>query len=136
MAYEPDVREVMRSRALLADRRFASLWLAQGLTQTAQSAILVSLVIVVFQITGSSIATSVLVLCFILPSIPMGLVVGVVLHRTRKDQGLVIAAFLRGVACLLFFFFYSNELFIYAISVVLSTVSLFFNPAAPWLIPS
>src|SRR5207247_6780429 len=90
--YEPHVREVMRSPALLADRWFASLWLAQSLTQTAQSAILFTLVVVVFQITGSSIATSVLILCFILPSIPMGFVVGVVLDRTRKDQVLVIAA--------------------------------------------
>src|SRR5712692_3918954 len=133
---QPDVREVMRSRALLADRRFASLWLAQGLTQTAQSAILVSLVIVVFQITGSSIATSVLVLCFILPSIPMGFVAGVVLDRTRKDQVLVIAASLRGVACLLFFFFHSNELIIYGISIGLATVGLFFNPAVISLMPT
>ncbi len=135
-AYEPDVREVIRSRALLADRRFASLWLAQGLAQTAQNAILFSLLVIVFQITGSSIATSVLVLCFILPSIPMGFVVGIVLDRARKDRVLVAAALLRAAACVLFFFFHSDELIIYAISIGLATVGLFFNPAVISLVPS
>src|SRR5438093_285448 len=71
-----------------------------------------------------------------LPSIPMGFVVGVVLDRTRKDQVLVIAAALRAVACLLFFFFHGNELIIYTISIGLATVGLFFNPAVISLMPS
>ncbi len=134
--YEPHVREVIKSRALLADRRFASLWLSQGLTQTAQNAVLFSLLVIVFRITGSSIAGSVLVLCFILPSIPMGFVVGIVLDRTRKDRVLVAAALLRAAACVLLFFFHQNELSIYAISIGLATVGLFFNPAVISLMPS
>ncbi len=133
---QPPLRQVIKSRALLADRRFASLWLSQGLTQTAQNAVLFSLLVIVFQITGSSIATSVLVLCFILPSIPMGFVVGIVLDRTRKDRVLVAAALLRAAACVLFFFFHDNELTIYAISIGLATVGLFFNPAVISLMPS
>jgi MFS family permease len=134
--FEPNVREVIKSRALLADRRFASLWLSQGLAQTAQNALLWSLVVVVYQVTGSSISASLLVLCFILPSIPMGFVVGIVLDRARKDRVLVAAALLRAGACVLFLFFHSNELTIYAISIGLATSGLFFNPAIISLMPS
>ncbi|HEY5640233.1 MAG TPA: hypothetical protein VIW01_09290 [Dehalococcoidia bacterium] len=61
------MREVVRSRALLADRRFLSLWLSQGIAQTAQNALLFSLLVVVLNLTNSSIHTSILIFCFILP---------------------------------------------------------------------
>ena len=136
MTYEPHMREVVRSRALLTDRRFRDLWLSQGLAQTAQNAMLFGLLVVVLSITGSSIHTSILIFSFIVPSIPMGFVVGVVLDRTNKGQVLVLTNVLRAGGCLLFLFFHSNEWVIYAISVAFSTAGLFFNPAVVSLIPS
>lgn len=136
MTYDADIRAVARSRALLADRRFASLWLSQGLAQTAQNAILFTLLVVVLGLTGSSVHTSLLVLAFILPSIPLGFIVGVVLDRTRKEPVLVVTNLLRAGACLLFFFFHSNEWVIYGISVGFATAGLFFNPAVVALVPS
>lgn len=133
---EPNVQEVVRSRALLSDRRFLSLWLSQSFAQTAQNAILFSLLVVVLSITGSSVKTSLLVLCFILPSIPLGFIVGVVLDRTRKDRVLVVSSLLRAAACLLFVFFHSDEWVIYGIAVGFATAGLFFNPAVVALIPS
>ena len=130
------MREVVRSRALLTDRRFRDLWLSQGLAQTAQNAMLFGLLVVVLSITGSSIHTSILIFSFIVPSIPMGFVVGVVLDRTNKNQVLVLTNILRAGGCLLFLFFHSNEWVIYAISVAFSTAGLFFNPAVVSLIPS
>jgi len=136
VTYEPRMREVVRSRALLTDRRFRDLWLSQGLAQTAQNAMLFGLLVVVLSITGSSIHTSILIFSFIVPSIPMGFVVGVVLDRTNKGQVLVLTNVLRAGGCLLFLFFHSNEWVIYAISVAFSTAGLFFNPAVVSLIPS
>lgn len=139
MAYEvrdPRLGEVARSRALLRDPKFAPLWFSQTLAQTSQNAILFSLLVVVLQITGSSVMTSLLVLCFILPSIPLGFVVGVVLDRTRKDQVLVVSSLLRAAACILFLFFHSDEWVIYGIAVGFATAGLFFNPAVVALIPS
>lgn len=132
---EPHVRDVVRSRALLSNRRFASLWFSQTLAQTSQNAMLFTLLVVVLGITGSSVKTSLLVLCFILPSIPLGFVVGVVLDRTRKDSVLVISSLLRAAACILFLFFHSDEWVIYGISVGLATAGLFFNPAVVSMIP-
>jgi MFS family permease len=127
---------VVRSRALLADKRFLSLWLSQGLSQTAQNALLFSLLVIVLGITGSSIATSLLVLSFILPSIPLGFVVGVLLDRVDKRPVLVITNLIRAGACVGLFFFHGNEWGIYGISLGIASASLFFNPAVVALIPS
>lgn len=132
---DPHVRDVVRSRALLSNRRFASLWFSQTLAQTSQNAMLFSLLVVVLGITNSSIKTSLLVLCFILPSIPLGFVVGVVLDRTRKDSVLVTSSLLRAAACILFLFFHSDEWVIYGIAVGFATAGLFFNPAVVSMIP-
>lgn len=133
---EPHVRDVVRSRALLSNRNFAYLWMSQTLAQTSQNAMLFSLLVVVLGITGSSVKTSLLVLCFILPSIPLGFVVGVVLDRTRKDSVLVTSSLLRAGACMAFLFFHSDEWVIYGIAVGFATAGLFFNPAVVSLIPS
>ncbi len=134
--YDASVRDVVKSRTLLSDRRFASLWACQGLAQTAQNAILFSLLVVILDITGSSVHTSLLVLSFTLPAIPMGIVAGVVLDRVNKSQVLIVTSFARAAACLLFLFFHSNEWVIYGISLGFSTSGLFFNPAVVSLIPS
>jgi MFS family permease len=136
IVYEPHVRDVIKSRSLLADRRFASLWLSQGLAQTAQNALLFTLLVVVFKITGESLTTSILVLCFILPSIPMGFVVGVVLDRTNKETVLIITSLLRAAGCVLFLLFHNEVWAIYFIAVGHATAGLFFNPAVVSLVPT
>lgn len=137
MSYEPPhVGEIVESRALLLQPKFATLWLTQGLAQTAQNAILFTLLILVLQLTGSSAASSVLVLAFILPSIFMGVFVAVLLDRWRKGTVLVLTNVIRAGACLLYLFFNDSVLPIYAISLAFSTSGLFFNPAVVSLIPS
>jgi len=137
MRYQhPQIGEIVDSRALLQQPRFATLWLTQGLAQTAQNAILFTLLILVLQLTGSSAASSVLVLAFILPSIFMGVFVVVLLDRFRKGTILVVTNLIRAGACVLYLFFNDDVLAIYAISLVFSTSGLFFNPAVVSLIPS
>ncbi len=137
MRYDPHVREVVESRGLLlAEPRFAQLWLSQGLAQTAQNALLFTLLVVILEITGSSTQTGLLVLSFILPSIPLGVAVGVLLDRWRKGPVLIVTSLLRAGACILFLFFHSNEWAIYGISLGFATSGLFFNPAVVALIPS
>ncbi len=137
MTYQPpQIGEVVDSRALLLQPRFATLWLTQGLAQTAQNAILFTLLVLVLKLTGSSAASSVLVLAFILPSIFMGVFVGVLLDRWHKGTILVITNVVRAGACVLYLFFNDDVLVILAISLGFSTSGLFFNPAVISLIPS
>jgi MFS family permease len=137
MVYEPPhIEEIADSRVLLRQPRFATLWLTQGLAQTAQNAILFTLLVLVLKLTGSSAASSVLVLAFILPSIFIGVFVGVMLDRWRKGTVLVVTNLVRAGACVLYLFFNDDVLAILAISLVFSTSGLFFNPAIVSLIPS
>src|SRR3990172_1142560 len=62
--HEPHVRDVVESRALLTEGGFGTLWLAQGLAQAARNALLFSLLVVVLNITGSSVHTSLLIFTF------------------------------------------------------------------------
>ena len=132
----PHLDEITDSRPLLRQPRFATLWLTQGMAQTAQNAILFTLLILVLDLTGSSAASSVLVGAFIVPSIFLGVFVGVMLDRWRKGTVLVVTNLVRAGGCVLYLFFDDNVLAIYAISLVFSSSGLFFNPAVVSLIPS
>lgn len=133
---DPPLRADSDGRPLLADKRFLTLWLAQGLAQTAQNALLFSLLIVVLKITGSSTQTSILIFSFILPSLLLGLAVGVLLDRWRKIPVLVITGLLRAGCCVLYLLFHEDILVIDIISVGFSASGLFFSPAIVSLIPS
>ena len=122
--------------ALLADRRFAALWLNQALGQTAQYALLFTLLLVVLDLTGSSIHTTLLVLSFILPSVLLGMPVAVLLDRWRKESVLLVANLVRAMACLFFLFFHSNVWVIYGANLMFAAASQFFNPAVVALIPA
>lgn len=136
MQYGHPIRDVVVSRELLSGTRFGFLWLSQGLAQTAQNALLFSLLVVVLKLTNSSTHTSLLVLSFILPSVPLGVAVGVLLDRWRKGPVLVVTSLLRAAACILYLFFHSNVWTIYLISLGFATSGLFFNPTVVALIPS
>jgi MFS family permease len=124
------------TRALLADRRFAALWLNQALGQTAQYAILFTLLLLVLELTGSTVHTTLLVLSFILPSVLLGMPVAVLLDRWRKESVLLVANLVRAIACLFFLFFHSHVWIIYGVNLVFAAASQFFNPAVVSLIPT
>jgi MFS family permease len=133
---EAELLPTTATGALLADRRFAALWLNQALGQTAQYALLFTLLLVVLDLTGSSIHTTLLVLSFILPSVLLGMPVAVLLDRWRKENVLLVANLVRAMACLFFLFFHSNVWIIYGVNLVFAAASQFFNPAVVSLIPA
>ncbi|KPK48234.1 MAG: hypothetical protein AMJ77_00605 [Dehalococcoidia bacterium SM23_28_2] len=133
---EPELLATTTTRALLADRRFAALWLNQALGQTAQYALLFTLLLLVLDLTGSSIHMTVLVLSFILPSVFLGMPLAVLLDRWRKESVLVVANVVRVMTCLFLLFFHSNVWIIYGVNLVFAAASQFFNPAVVALIPA
>jgi MFS family permease len=133
---DPELLATTATGALLADRRFAALWLNQGLGQTAQYALLFTLLLLVLDLTGSSVHMTVLVLSFILPSVFLGMPVAVLLDRWRKESVLLVANLVRAMTCLFFLFFHSNVWIIYGANLVFAAASQFFNPAVVALIPT
>jgi MFS family permease len=135
----PDDSEFLPPRntgLLLADRRFAALWLSQALAQTAQYGLLFTLLVVVLDLTDSTIHTTLLVFFFIVPSTLFGMPVGVLLDRWRKENVLTVTNLIRAVTCLGLLFFHSNEWGIYGFILVFAAASQFFNPAVVALIPT
>jgi MFS family permease len=127
---------VWQERPLLGDRRFATLWLVQGLAQTAHYALLFTLLVVVLDLTSSSTHMGLLVLSFILPSILVGMAIGVLLDRWRRVPVMVVTNVLRALACILYLFFHQEVLAVYAVSLGFASAGLFFNPAVVALIPA
>src|SRR3990172_4810954 len=83
--------------AVLENRSFLYLWLAQALSQTALNALLYILLIRVEEWTGSSTAVGALILSFIVPSVVIGVVAGVFVDRAQKKTVLLITNLLRAL---------------------------------------
>jgi MFS family permease len=132
----PELLATTTTGTLLADRRFSALWLNQALGQTAQYALLFTLLLVVLDLTGSSIHMTLLVLSFILPSVLLGMPVAVLLDRWRKESVLLVANLVRAMTCLFFLFFHTHVWIIYGANLVFAASSQFFNPAVVALIPA
>ena len=69
---------------MLTNRSFLLLWLAQLISQSAQNAILFTLLVLVTKLTKGSTFTSVLVLSFVIPSVVFGVFSGVIVDLWSK----------------------------------------------------
>lgn len=116
--------------------RFRRFWLGRLLTNTAQNAILLALLVTVVNRTGSTVHSSLLVLSFILPAAALGVVGGVVCDQLPKRTLLVLSSLLRAVLCLIFLRSSESVWIIYATNLALSAVSQFSGPAESAVVPA
>ena len=122
--------------AVLENRSFLYLWLAQALSQTALNALLYVLLIRVQEETGSSTAVGVLILSFIVPSVVMGVVAGVFVDRAQKKAVLLIANLLRALIVAAFLVTANSFWLVLLLNLAFSVVSQFFAPAELAAIPA
>lgn len=132
----PDPMAALAGRSLLRESRFRALWLSQGASQLAQYAILFTLLVLVVKLTRSSTYTSLLILSFVVPSLLLGMLAGVLVDRWGKGRAMAAASAFRLATCLLFFFFHDSVWAIYGINLGFAIASQFFNPAVVALIPA
>jgi MFS family permease len=125
-----------RERAVLSNRRFRSLWLAQLLSQIAQNAILFTLLVVVLTKTNSTTDTSLLVLSYVVPSLLFGMVGGVLVDRWRKRDILIATNAFRSLAALGFLLSKDHVEAIFAVNVAFSAIGQFFATAEVATVPS
>ncbi|TAK34264.1 MAG: MFS transporter [Chloroflexota bacterium] len=121
--------------AVLKNRHFLALWMAQVLSQTAQNAILYVLMILVEERTSSTTHMSFLVLSTILPSVVFGMAAGVFVDRVKKKMVLTSTNFLRALLVLLYIVVEPAFALIYLLNLIFSTVGQFFSPAEAATIP-
>ena len=120
---------------LTRDARFRRFWMARFLASTAQNAILLALLVVVVNRTGSTIHSSLLVLTFVVPAALLGVVGGVVVDNLPMRPLLALSCFLRAVLCALFLRSSESVWVIYGVNLGLAVIVQFSNPAESALVP-
>ncbi len=125
-----------RERAVLSNRRFLVLWLAQLFSQVAQNAILFTLLVIVLTKTNSTTDTSILVLSYVVPSLLFGMLAGVLVDRWRKRDIFIATNALRAVAAVAFLLSKDHVELLFAVNVVFSAVGQFFVTAEVATVPS
>ncbi|HEY7295577.1 MAG TPA: MFS transporter [Dehalococcoidia bacterium] len=120
---------------LTANTRFRRFWVGRLFANTAQNAILLALLVIVVNRTGSTIHSSLLVLSFILPAAVLGIVGGVVVDHLPRRGVLVLCCLLRALLCVGFLRSDQSVWMIYGTNLALSAVTQFSSPAESAVVP-
>jgi MFS family permease len=121
--------------AVLHNRPFLLLWLAQAATQIGGNMVLFGLTVIIFDATGSASAVSALILTFLVPAVLLSALAGVYVDRLDRRLILVVTNVIRGIAIGLMFFVGDNLLALLLLNIFVSTVTVFFAPAEAAMIP-
>ncbi|MDE3097460.1 MAG: MFS transporter [Chloroflexota bacterium] len=124
-----------RPRPVLGNRNFLLLWLAQLISQSAQNAILFTLLVLVTSLTQGSTYTSILVLAFVVPSVVFGVFSGVIVDVWSKRLLLVYTNAARALFAVLFLLSRDHVAGLIAISVFFSTASQLFGTTDAVTVP-
>ena len=122
--------------SLLENRRFVSLCLARFFSSSASHAMYYGLLIVVVNRTGSSIHSGILIFCFLLPGVLVGLHTGLAADRWPRQVVMFLSQGLRALACLAFFLWADSLWSLYALTLGFSVIAQFNPPAESAAVPS
>lgn len=117
------------------NKQFLYLWLAEVFTQIPVNILNFLLILVIFKLTNSNTAVSIIVLSFTLPAVFLGILAGVYTDRWNKKKVLYISNFLRAIFLLILTFFSNSIFVIYLVSFLFGIVTQFFIPAETPIIP-
>ncbi len=121
--------------AILRNRPFLLLWLAQLATQVGGNMVIYGLAILISMSTRSNTAVGALLLSYLIPAIIFSAIAGVFVDRVDKRHMLVVTNVLRGIAYLAIVFVDSNLAMLYLLMIFVATVTTFFGPAEASMIP-
>ncbi|MFI5199689.1 MAG: MFS transporter [Candidatus Limnocylindrales bacterium] len=127
--------EENRTLEVLRNKPFLALWLAQASTQIGGNMVLYGLTVLVFSLTNSTSAVSLLILTFLVPAVLFSAVAGVYVDRLDRRLILIVTNLLRAVMFALLFFVGENLIVILVLNALISTVTTFFAPAEAAMIP-
>jgi MFS family permease len=122
--------------AVLGNRPFLLLWLAQLSTQVGGNMVIYGLTILINASYHSNSAVGALFLSFLVPAIVFSAIAGVFVDRVDKRHMLVVTNIIRGFAYGAVVLVGNNLLMLYLLMVLVSTVTTFFGPAEASMIPA
>jgi len=135
-AIAPSAASEPSALAVLRNRPFLLLWLSQLATQVGGNMVVFGLTVIVAESTGSSSAVALLLLTFLAPAVLFSAVAGVYVDRIDRRLVLLVTNVLRAAAVAAMFVFSENLIVLYALNIVVSTITVFFAPAEAAMIPS
>jgi MFS family permease len=121
--------------AVLRNRPFLLLWLAQVTTQVGGNTVTYGLTILINTRYNSAAAVSALLLSFLVPAIVFSAIAGVFVDMVDKRQMLIVTNVLRCLAFLAIVFAGDNLLVLYLLMICVATLTTFFGPAEASMIP-
>jgi MFS family permease len=134
-AVQPEPVQEAGARAVLRNRPFLLLWLAQLSTQVGGNMVIYGLTILITTTYASATAVSALLLSFLVPAIVFSAIAGVFVDRVDKRHILLVTNVLRGLAFLAIVFVDNNLVLLYLLMIFVATVTTFFGPAEASMIP-
>jgi len=123
--------------ALLRRRDFALVWTASLISATGDWVLFIGLPIYVYQLTGSTLATSAMFVAELVPQIALGSVAGVFVDRCDRKRTMVVANLVLTVALLPLAFVRSADLvwIVYVVAFTESLLARFLRPAEAAMLP-
>jgi MFS family permease len=116
------------------------MWMAQGISMTAQNATWYALAIMIENATQSSLQLSFVILSSIIPPVVLSLVAGALVDRMEKRQVMVATNLIRAVVVLGYLMFNPDHpggiIVIYLVNILFVSVGQFFGPAEYAMIPA
>ena len=140
MTSTPDAEE-NRLTAIFQNRNFRLLWTSQVFGQSAQNAILFVLLVMMEELTRSSILVGLMLLVVNLPSILLSLPTGVIVDRFRKKRILLFCNTSRVFVVMGFVFFNrfaqggGQLTAVYVLTFILATIGQLSDPAESAMVP-
>ncbi len=124
-------------QALLKNKAFLYLWASQVLSQVTINALNFLLLTRLFNLTGSTIATSFLWISYALPAIVVGPVAAVFVDTLNRKKILMVTNLLQSLTIFLYALSYKNSVFLlYGVVVMYSLFNQFYVPSEQSALPS
>jgi MFS transporter, DHA3 family, macrolide efflux protein len=125
------------ARDVLRIPDFRRLWIAQGISDIGDGLTLLTVMLLVNQLTGSTLALAAVSIALAIPPLTIGLIAGTYADRFDRRRIMIVSDLLRAVVVLGFVFVGSADLvpLIIALAFVQASIGTFFNPARGALVP-
>ncbi|HKB88679.1 MAG TPA: MFS transporter [Patescibacteria group bacterium] len=124
-------------KSILKTPKFLYLWVSQILSQLTISIMNFLLLAKLYDVTGSTIATSFLWLAFALPAVIFGPIGAAAVDLTSRRKTLMITNLLQALTIFIYLFINQQSIFIlYTVVLIYSILNQFYNPAEAAYLPS
>lgn len=122
--------------SLLFNPQYLSFSLSVFSSQVAYNMLTIILIFLVFSLTNSNFAVSILLFTILLPQIAFSFLGGVIADKNDKKKIIILGNALRAIVLVVLFINYTSVALVYLISFIISTITQFYVPAEAPIIPT